>query len=113
MDGRDADCPPSENGHRLSTIFTLGRAGQNLEGVVPDEVQWKSHNYSHLMEQPTIFYAIVLTLALMDMDAAINVYLAWGYVGLPDAPQPDPVHVEHRANTASRCSGWHRSACSG
>jgi hypothetical protein len=34
----------------------------------------------HLMEQPTIFYAIVFALVLMDFDAPINVWLAWGYV---------------------------------
>jgi hypothetical protein len=34
------------------------------------------------MEQPTIFYAIGLTLALMDMGHGINLWLAWGYVGL-------------------------------
>ena len=34
------------------------------------------------MEQPTLFYAIVFALVLMHFDAAINVYLAWGYVGL-------------------------------
>ena len=44
--------------------------------------QWKSHNYNHLMEQPTIFYAIALTLALMDFGGGINYWLAWGYVGL-------------------------------
>ncbi len=63
-------------------IFTLvGGRGANLEGVIPDQVQWKSHNYSHLLEQPTIFYAIVLTLAMMGMDQPINQYLAWAYVG--------------------------------
>ncbi len=59
-----------------------GGRGANLEGVLPDEVMWKSHNYMHLMEQPTIFYAIALTLALMDMGGGINYWLAWGYVGL-------------------------------
>ena len=34
------------------------------------------------MEQPTIFYAIALTLALMDFGGGINYCLAWGYVGL-------------------------------
>ena len=34
------------------------------------------------MEQPTIFYAIALTLALMDIGGGINFWLAWGYVGL-------------------------------
>ncbi len=43
---------------------------------------WPAHNYEHLMEQPTLFYAIVLALILMGFDHPINVYLAWGYVGL-------------------------------
>ena len=34
------------------------------------------------MEQPTIFYAIVFALILMGFDQPINVWLAWGYVGL-------------------------------
>ena len=59
-----------------------GGRGINLEGVIPDEVNWKAHNYQHLMEQPTIFYAIVFALVLMGMDVTINVWLAWGYVGL-------------------------------
>ncbi|GAA4740214.1 MAPEG family protein [Sphingomonas daechungensis] len=68
-------------GITLGTARRGGR-GANLDGVLPDDVQWKSHNYNHLMEQPTIFYAIALTLALMDMGYGINVWLAWGYVGL-------------------------------
>ena len=59
-----------------------GSRGVNMEGKAPDQVQWKSHNYTHLLEQPTIFYAIVIVLALMGMDQPINVWLAWGYVGL-------------------------------
>ena len=59
-----------------------GGRGANLEGVLPDEVNWKAHNYQHLMEQPTIFYAIVFALILMGMDQPINCWLAWGYVGL-------------------------------
>ena len=59
-----------------------GSRGVNLEGKAPDQAQWKSHNYMHLMEQPTIFYAIALTLALMGMGHGINTWLAWGYVGL-------------------------------
>ena len=59
-----------------------GSRGANLDGKAPDEAQWPAHNYNHLMEQPTIFYAIALTLAMMGMDQPINVYLAWGYVVL-------------------------------
>ena len=57
-----------------------GARGVDLEGRARPEAQWKAHNYMHLMEQPTLFYAIVLALALMRFDARINVWLAWGYV---------------------------------
>ncbi len=59
-----------------------GSRGVDLEGRADPHAQWKSHNYNHLMEQPTIFYAIALTLALMDFGGGINYSLAWGYVGL-------------------------------
>jgi hypothetical protein len=59
-----------------------GTRGGALEGVIPDEANWKAHNYAHLMEQPTIFYAIVIALILMGFDHPINVYLAWAYVVL-------------------------------
>lgn len=58
-----------------------GSRGTNLDGKAPDGAQWKSHNYNHLMEQPTIFYAMALTLALMGIGSGINYWLAWGYVG--------------------------------
>ena len=59
-----------------------GGRGQNLEGVLPDKVQWKSHNYTHLMEQPTIFYATVIILFLTNAGEGLNLTLAWAYVGI-------------------------------
>ena len=56
--------------------------GTRGEDMPPGPHNWPAHNYQHLMEQPTIFYAIVFALILMGFDAAINVYLAWAYVGL-------------------------------
>ncbi|HXH52661.1 MAG TPA: MAPEG family protein [Sphingomicrobium sp.] len=58
----------------------VGGRGQNLEGVVPDEVMWKSHNYQHLMEQPTVFYAVALVLAIIGSGGGANLWLAWAYV---------------------------------
>lgn len=43
---------------------------------------WVADNYNHLMEQPTIFYATVLALALMSEGGSLAVNLAWGYAGL-------------------------------
>ena len=59
-----------------------GSRGADLEGRADAKAQWKSHNYNHLMEQPTIFYAVAITLALMDFGGGLNYWLAWGYVGL-------------------------------
>lgn len=69
--------------HRAGISFKgrVGTRGGALEGVIPDQANWKAHNYNHLLEQPTIFYAITIALILMGFDAPINVYLAWAYVG--------------------------------
>ena len=58
-----------------------GGRGVNLDGVLPDSVQWKSHNYTHLVEQPTIFYATVVILTIMGAGA-LDVMLAWAYVAI-------------------------------
>jgi hypothetical protein len=59
-----------------------GGRGQDLDGVVEPEAQWPAHNYMHLVEQPTLFYAMVLALTVMGMSVPINVWLAWAYVAL-------------------------------
>lgn len=58
-----------------------GRRGNDLEGIIPAQIQWKAHNYNHLMEQPTIFYALVAILAIAGAGA-LDVTLAWTYVAL-------------------------------
>ncbi|MEP6868066.1 MAG: MAPEG family protein [Novosphingobium sp.] len=58
-----------------------GGRGNALEGVLPDKVNWKAHNFSHLMEQPTIFYPAVVILAIMGAKP-IDIGLAWAYVGI-------------------------------
>ena len=58
-----------------------GGRGQDLEAHLPPQVMWKSHNYTHLMEQPTLFYATVAVLAMAGAGAW-DVRLAWGYTGL-------------------------------
>lgn len=58
-----------------------GGRGQDLEGVLDDRINWKSHNYTHLMEQPTLFYAVSLIVALLG-PATGDVWAAWAYVVL-------------------------------
>lgn len=54
----------------------------DVEPMLPEKVNWKSHNYTHLMEQPTIFYAVVAILALAGAGTGINVTFAWAYVAI-------------------------------
>lgn len=39
-----------------------------------------ANNYNHLMEQPTLFYAICFALQFMDQTNDVNIGLAWLYV---------------------------------
>ncbi|OSZ62770.1 hypothetical protein CAP39_15010 [Sphingomonas sp. IBVSS1] len=61
----------------------VGSTGKSLRDdlVAAGEVKasWVADNYNHLMEQPTIFYATVLALALMGAGTGMAVQLAWGY----------------------------------
>lgn len=61
---------------------TVGGRGQDLDRILPKRVNWPAHNYMHLMEQPTLFYATVLALAVLDHATSLTVTLAWIYVGL-------------------------------
>ncbi|URW76769.1 MAPEG family protein [Sphingomonas donggukensis] len=53
-----------------------------LDAILPPEKQWVAHNYMHLLEQPTIFYAVALVIAMTGTGDGFNAWLAWGYVGL-------------------------------
>ncbi len=47
--------------------------------TLPARVRWKADNYNHLMEQPTVFYAVALSLALLGAGSGTNAALAWAY----------------------------------
>ena len=96
MDGGRARGASSRRLGITSGNIPRGSRGVDLEGKAETQAQWKSHNYNHLMEQPTIFYAIALTLALMDFGGGINYLAGLGLCRLPHRPQPGPVHGQHR-----------------
>ena len=58
-----------------------GRPGM-FDGVLDDRAQWKSHNYTHLVEQPTLFYAVAISLALLGHGGGFALLMAWLYVAL-------------------------------
>ena len=55
--------------------------GQLMQAL-PPRVRWKADNYNHLFEQPTVFYAVALSLAVIGLGHGVNAALAWTYVGL-------------------------------
>jgi hypothetical protein len=57
--------PTAPNGAQMATL--------------PARVRWKADNYNHLMEQPTVFYAVALSLAVLGEGSGANATLAWAY----------------------------------
>lgn len=72
---------PALGGAKGLSKLRVGGRGEDLESVLPPRANWKSHNYTHLTEQPTLFYATVMILALVGAGR-IDVILAWAYVVL-------------------------------
>ena len=75
----------------ITRIPAVRKAGMKLDpnlpkgqqmSELPAQVRWKADNYNHLLEQPTLFYAVALTLALLGAGEGLNVTLAWCYVAL-------------------------------
>jgi hypothetical protein len=71
---------PAIRKSRLKLDPTIPRGEQMA--TLPPSVRWKADNYNHLMEQPTIFYALAISLAVIGEGSGINLTLAWAYVAL-------------------------------
>ena len=67
---------------RQKITYDPRRPVEAFQAQLPPEVRWKADNYNHLMEQPTLFYAVALTLGYSAPTELWNTALAWGYVGL-------------------------------
>jgi len=67
---------------RLKIVYDPRRPASEFDEAIPPEVRWKADNYNHLMEQPTLFYATAIVLALLGQGAGLNAWLAWAYVGI-------------------------------
>lgn len=67
---------------RLKIKYDPHKPNSEFMAKIPAEVRWKADNYNNLMEQPTLFYAIALTLAFVGAVDGLNIVLAWIYVVL-------------------------------
>jgi hypothetical protein len=73
---------------RIPAMMRMGiKPGQisNEPGAASKLPAWARNvadNYNHLMEQPTIFYAVAISLQLLGQTQELNIVLAWAYVGV-------------------------------
>ncbi len=73
---------PAMGAAQIDSKTLVGGTGKDLDGKLPDKIQWIAHNYNHLHEAPTVFYAVALALALIGQGDGLNAQLAWAYVVL-------------------------------
>lgn len=71
---------------RLPAILRMGMKhdsyaprGEQMS-TLPAQVRWKADNFNNLMEQPTIFYALAMSLAVLGEGGGASLQWAWGYV---------------------------------
>ena len=73
---------PAMSAAKIDSKNLVGGTGESLDAVLPAKTQWIAHNYNHLHEAPTVFYAVALVLALIGQGDGFNASIAWAYVGL-------------------------------
>jgi hypothetical protein len=71
---------PAMKKHRV--VYDPQRPSEEFHAQLPAEVRWKADNHNHLLEQPTLFYAVALSLALLGAGSGLNAGLAWAYVAV-------------------------------
>ena len=71
---------PAIRKHKV--IMDPHQPSSEFHAQLPAEVRWKADNYNNLMEQPTLFYAVAITLAVLGEANTANLALAWLYVGV-------------------------------
>lgn len=66
----------------LDLSRNVGGLGRDLDGRLPPKALWPGHNHNHLHWQPTLFYAVLLAMAVGGLWGQADLWLAWAYVGL-------------------------------
>jgi hypothetical protein len=62
-------------------IDTENATKEAMQGLPPGVTQ-VADNYNHLFEQPTLFYAVVLAIAVLGQVDSLHVQCAWAFAGL-------------------------------
>lgn len=69
-------------GMRKAGVKPNDPRGKAALDLLPAHARNVAANYNHLMEQPTLFYAVCFALQFLDQTQAVNIGLAWTYVTL-------------------------------
>ena len=70
---------PAMGAARIDSKNLVGGTGKDLDAVLPPKTQWIAHNYNHLHEAPTVFYAVAIVLAVIGQGDGINAMIGWAY----------------------------------
>jgi len=73
---------PAMNAAKLDPDSLARDPSKTLDDILPASIQWKAHNYNHLHEAPTLFYAVCLVIALAGQGGGTSATVAWAYVSL-------------------------------
>ncbi len=65
---------------RLGIVYDPAKPNEAFSAQLPPTVRWKGDNFNNLMEQPPLFYAVAIILALTGPADRLNLWLAWLYV---------------------------------
>lgn len=65
---------------RHGIVYDPSKPNEAFTSQMPPTVRWKADNYNNLMEQPQLFYAVAIVLALSDAGGGASLWLAWLYV---------------------------------
>ncbi len=68
--------------NRLKLDPQQGQNTAKLVDLLPQEVNRISNNYNHLFEQPTLFYAVAISIAVLGHTDSLHVACAWAFVAL-------------------------------
>ena len=60
----------------------FAKHSDELRPKLPEKFRYITDNYNHILEQPTLFYAVLIYIQLADTASQTNVSLAWTYVSL-------------------------------
>ena len=73
---------PAMSARKLDPDSLARDPDARLDKLLPPEIQWKAHNYNHLHEAPTVFYAVAIVLAITGHGDGLSATLGWLYVAL-------------------------------